>query len=341
MFYQFTPLSPALSPRVPIQSPAIFNITEKHVEDFFAAHLHELIPEDQLMLIGQEKPYKEEPDIFALDSKGKLFIFELKRWQSSQDNLLQVMRYGQIFGRYNYAALQDLARRRQKLEGELKEKHQKHFELDEALPESAFNCDQVFVVVTHGVDRDTLDAIKYWHKKGVRIESLTYKLYSVEGKPHLWFDVYNPEKDVILEENPGIYCVNTNATYQPEAWREMLRKGRASAFEIRKYSVAGIPKGSTVYLYHTRVGVIAKGKSTASYQKAPYAGEPDEEFYVPIDLEWKLDNPDDWQFKAVQAWEVNKALGTGHRFRQTSFAVSKEMSEVIDRIWAEKKTSAS
>ena len=339
MLYQFTANSPASSARVPIQAPTAFGIKEEDIENFFAAHITELIPEDQLMLIGQQRKRQEEADLLALDRNGTLFIFELKRWQSSSENLLQVMRYGQIFGRYDYAKLQDLAKRHQKLEGELKEKHRKYFELgDKALDELDFNRDQVFVVVTNGVDRDTLDAIKYWKQKGVRIDTLSYRLYSVEGKPHLWFDVYNPEQDVILEENPGIYCVNTNATYQAEAWHSMLTNGRASAYEIRKYAVAGIPKGSTVYLYHTGVGVIAKGKTTASYQKAPYGDEPDEEFYVPLDFEWKLDHPDQWH-QAVKAWEINSELGTGYRFRQTSFGVSDAMAKAIDEIRVKKNVA--
>ena len=335
MLYQFDIKSPAAAARVPIQSPAAFGILEKDIELFFAAHLHELIPEDQLMLIGQERQRQEEADLFAIDRKGTLYIFELKRWQSAAENLLQVMRYGQIFGRYDYAALQNLAHRHQKLEGELKEKHQKHFDLGEAIPEAAFNQDQVFIVVTNGVDRDTMDAIKYWKQKGLRIDSLTYRLYSAEGKPHLWFDVYNPEQDVILEENPGIYCVNTNVTYMANAWSEMLTKKRASAYYDRKYAVAGIPKGSTIYLYHTGVGIIAKSKSTGVFHKADYEGDKDEEFFVPLDFLWKIENPNEWD-NAVKPWEINTELGTGHRFRQTSFAVSKEMADAIDKIRANK-----
>mgnify|MGYP000853282060 CR=1 FL=1 len=340
MLYQFDTNSPASAARVPIQNPAAFGIKEKDIEIFFAAHLHELIPEDQLMLIGQERQRQEEADLFALDRKGTLYIFELKRWQSATENLLQVMRYGQIFGRYNYAALQNLAHRHQKLEGELRVKHKAHFDLAEALPESAFNQDQVFIVVTNGVDRDTLDAIKYWKQKGVRIDSLTYRIYKIESKAHLWFDVYNPEQDVILEENPGIYCVNTNATYMANAWNEMLTKKRASAYYDRKFAVAGIPKGSVVYLYHTGVGVIAKGKTTGPSQKADFEGDVDEEFFVPLDFEWKLGSPGEWE-KAVRAWEINGALGTGHRFRQTSFGVSKEMADTIDKLWLKKSVPAS
>src|SRR4051794_15946114 len=128
MLYQFETKSPAFAARVPIQNPAVFDIKEKDIELFFAAHLHELVPEDQLMLIGQERQRQEEADLFALDRKGTLYIFELKRWQSSPENLLQVMRYGQTFGRYDYTGLQNLAHRHQKLEGALKEKHQKHFD---------------------------------------------------------------------------------------------------------------------------------------------------------------------------------------------------------------------
>jgi len=52
--------------------------------------------------------------------------------------------------------------------------------------------------------------------------------------------------------------------------------------------VAGIPKGSTVFLYHTGVGVIAKGKTTGAFQKADFEGDVDEEFLVPLDFAWKL-----------------------------------------------------
>ncbi len=335
MLYQFNTTAPAAATRLPIKSPAEFGISEKEIEIFFAAHLHDIILEDQLMLIGQERQRQEEADLLALDSKGRLYIFELKRWGAAAENLLQVMRYGQIFGRYKYAALQDLAHRHQKLEGELREKHKEHFELEQALPESAFNHDQVFVVVTNGIDHDTLTAIQYWKEKGVRIDSLTYRFYSLEGNAYIWFDVYNPELEVIVEENPGIYCVNTNATYMGSAWQDMLAKGRASAYYGRKYAVAGIPKGSTVYLYHTEVGIIAKGKSTSTYLRDACDGNSDEEFYVPLKFEWKLDNQSDWRL-AVNAWDINYTLGTGHRFRQTSFSVSPEMAQAIDKIRADK-----
>ncbi len=84
--------------------------TEKDLENLISKNLSLFIPENQLMVIFQERQRKEEADIFALDKDGVLFIFELKRWKSSQENLLQVLRYGQRFGQYDYDALQEMIR---------------------------------------------------------------------------------------------------------------------------------------------------------------------------------------------------------------------------------------
>lgn len=182
MLYQLELSNIQTSRRIPIENPEKLGILEKHIEDFFASYLVELIPEDQLMLIAQERKYQEEADSLAFDAKETLFIFELKRWRASAENLLQVLRYGRIFGRYTYAQLEGLVRTKQKLEGKLRENHQEHFQLSEALPEEKFNANQRFVIVTNGIDHDTLEAIQYWSKKGIRIDSLTYKLYTLGGR---------------------------------------------------------------------------------------------------------------------------------------------------------------
>lgn len=65
--------------------------------------------------------------------------------------------------------MQELAQHHQKLQGSLCTKHREHFSLDDSLKESEFNQDQVFVVVTNGVDRDTMEAIRYWNKRGLDI----------------------------------------------------------------------------------------------------------------------------------------------------------------------------
>ena len=337
MLYQIDQNNPALSKKEKPFSPDALGITEKHIEDLFASKLLEIIPEDKLMLIGQERQWQEEADLYALDKKGDLYIFELKRWKSNPENLLQVMRYGQIFGQYNYEKLQDLARRHQKLQGELREKHKEYFDLEVVLSEGRFNTQQVFVVVTNGVDRDTIAAIRYWKTKGLRIDSLTYRLYRIGGAPYIFFNKYAPDLEDPSEEDHAIYVVNTNVAYMDDAWREMLEESKAAAYYGKKYAVAVIPERATVYLYHSRTGIIAKGKAKAAYKIKNYRDDLGEEYYVPLDFEWALKDPTEWQHRAVKAGQINQKLNSGHRFRQTAFSISEEMAKAIDELWGENK----
>ena len=80
---------------------------EKDFEDLLAKNISQVIPENQLMVIFQQKSFKEEADIMALDQHRKLFIFELKWWHSNTETILQVLRYGQKFGQYKYNDIED------------------------------------------------------------------------------------------------------------------------------------------------------------------------------------------------------------------------------------------
>lgn len=321
------------SSRVDITNPGKFGLIEKDIENFLSVHLEEFVSVDQLLLLGQERPFQEEADLFGLDEEGTLYLFELKRGKSNEENLLQVMRYGQRFGRYTYKELEDLAKRRLGKSDSwcLAEEHKKYFDLDEQLAKTKFNQDQVFVLVTNGTDSDTISAINYWRKRGIRIECSPYRIYSIDEVPYIQFDTYNPAAETLVEENTNYFIVNTNKTYDSNAWQSMLSNNKASAYGARKWTVWQISKPSIVYLYHTGVGVIAKGKAKDTYRK-----NDDEEFYVPLEIDWKLEDEKEWPSKAPTAREINDKMESGHRFRQTVFSISKKMAETIDEL-AKKK----
>ena len=237
-----------------------------------------------------------------------------------------------------YDELEELARRQQKLEGSLGEQHKEYFDLGEVLEESQFNQDQVFVLVTNGIDTATIAAVDFWSRKGIHIKCSSYRIYDINNTPYIQFDTYNQEGEVIPEENTKYFVVNTNKTYRQSAWRDMLgdlKTGKASAYYDRKHSIC-IPKSSVVYLYHTQTGVIAKGVTTATYKKTNYDGDEDAEYYVPLDYLWAL-GENEWGRKAVTAREINNKMNTSHRFRQTVFALTKLMAEAIDSISTEKR----
>ena len=343
MLYELNSDDPERSAKVAIRPPQHFSLREEHIENFVKSRISEIVSEDHLMLIGQQRKWQEEADLLAIDKAGVLYIFELKRQRSNAENLLQVMRYGQIFGRYPYEDLQNLARRQQKLEGSLQEAHQKHFDLKEPIEESEFNVKQHFVLVTNGVDADTISAVHYWSGMGVNISCSPFRLYEINGRPYIQFDTFNPAGDVVVETNTQHFIVNTNSAWMESAWNEMLgtrEEGKASAYYGRKRSICNISANSIIYLYHTGVGVIAKGKAADSFKKAPCGDDVDEEFYVPLDFEWAVDQ-DDWDRQAIPAGEINSRLDAGHRFRQTVFSVSEKMAQVIDELAEEKMNAIS
>jgi hypothetical protein len=307
--------------------------SEKDLENLVSRHIDRIVREDQLLVIHQERRYQEEPDILALDREGNLHIFELKRWKSSQENLLQVLRYGQLFGQYDYRALDYLFKNYTVRIGgtprELATSHQEHFELPDGLARSAFNQTQYFVVMTDGVDRATRAAVAYWGKHGLTIRAFVYHVYKTASGDVLFeITAYAPEGDSAVEGEDGLTVVNTNATYMPDAWRGMIDAGKASAYYGRKTAVEGISRGVPIALYHTGVGIIAFGHTTDTFRRASVGSDADEEYYVPCKWETFVD-PTVTGDRAVRADEINAHLQASHRFRQTVYTLPPKSIEYI------------
>ena len=320
--------------RVQLKQPAELEIKEKHIEEFLSSKLGEIVSEDQLMLIGRERSFREEADLLALDSSGALYIFELKRWESNQENILQVMRYGQIFGQFTYAQLNKLAIKQRNLDSnyDLAESHGKHFELDQPLEHSKFNQDQVFVVITNGLDSKTISAVNYWSEKGIRIDCLPYLIYEIDRNAYIEFKVYPLDDLALSEQNVGFFIVNTCSKYSRDAWRDMIENKKASVYGHRRFDIDRIAKDDTVYLYHSGTGVIAKGVAVSDFK----ASKCDEEHFIEMRFDWSLDESE-WEENAPKAREINRALNSNNRFRRAVFPIPEEMAEAIDKIFKDKK----
>lgn len=321
----------------PVTHKTFKNIGWKEIdlENLIAKNMTKLIPQNQLMVLFQERQGQEEADIYALDRKGELYIFELKRWQSQKENILQVLRYGQIYGQYSYEQLQEMLQKYGKANTlNLAQKHYEYF--SEAIPnklnETDFNKQQHFIVITNGTDLDTRNAIKYWQDKGLLIDSIVYWLYVINEQVIFEFDPYNPEREVIIEEEGKNYIVNTNLTWSKTNYREMLDNSRAAAYGDRRYGIENLKKGDTVFLYHNGIGVIAYGKVKNNKYKSRYDESlKEEEYYVELSFDWVAD-PDKAPNKAVKAWQINKKLSSQYAFRQTIFSIRPKMANVIKEL---------
>jgi len=105
-----------------------FGNREKDLEELIAKSILDVLFEDaSLMPILQERQFQPEADIYALDEKGELIIFELKRGTAGEDAVHQALRYAQNAGQWSYETLQNKYRQYTGEDNDLREAHKEAF----------------------------------------------------------------------------------------------------------------------------------------------------------------------------------------------------------------------
>ena len=294
-----------------------FGLDERAFQDILYRSLDKLIPDDELLLLMQSRHWQEEPDLMAIDKDGRLYIFELKAWESHSENILQVLRYGQIFGGHKYEDLNRLYRVFGDEGKSLKEAHSALF--GENLKEEDFNLGQVFVVMTNGIDFKTREAIKYWRGQGLDVRPWIYRVYQDTNFEMLleistFSSADNPYEDIA----EGYYILNTNFRNDEDDHKSMLKEKIAAAyFSPWKHKIENISKGDVVFLYQSGVGIVAVGKASGKLKMRNYHADPkhtDEEYYMKLNQFHVLEKP-------LSASEIKGVTGINHRFMSTMFGV--------------------
>jgi hypothetical protein len=238
-----------LATRVPGKRLKEFGLDERGLQDILFHSLDRLLPDDELLLVMQSRQWQEEPDLMAVDKDGQLYIFELKVWESRSENLLQVLRYGQIYGSYTYDDLQRLYAKFDNTGRSLSVAHKARFEVE--LEEEKFNHTQVFVVITNGLDFKTREAIQYWRERKLDVRPWVYRVYQGNTNDELLLEA----STFAIEDNPygditeGYYILNTNYRNAPEDHEDMLARKKAAAyFSPWKQKIERLSKDDVVFL---------------------------------------------------------------------------------------------
>ena len=301
--------------------------TELDLQNLLSNHIQDLISTNELMTIFNERPRQEEPDILALDKNGDLYIFELKRWSSHQENLLQVLRYGQLYGNSSYDELNDMFNKYLKdkdSRAELYEIHQQYFDLADSsrISKKEFNLKQHFLVVTNGLDQKTVEAIAYWKKNGLNIDAVVYWVFEINCEYFIEFNMYSPLEG-LLEYESNTYILNTNYSNNEQHTEDMLEtiKLRHIIRDGEKKSTK-LQKGDTVFLYKSGAGIIAYGTATGKLEEQDCDGHANYEYYMKLDKFQELRIP-------LTASEMKKVANQGFNFRQTMFSISEDCKELL------------
>lgn len=302
-----------------------FGLDERGLQDILFKSLDRLFPDDELVLLMQSRRWQEEPDLMAVDKDGNLYIFELKAWESHSENLLQVLRYGQIHGSSKYSDMDELYRKTADATQSLKEAHIAKFDVD--LREEDFNRKQIFVVMTNGIDYRTREAIQYWRRAGLDVRPWVYRVYADQTNEMLLeisaFRVGdNPYEDL----SGGYYILNTNIRNNEQDHQDMLTNTKAAVyFDPWKFKIERLRKGDVVFLYQSKVGIVAVGEADGKLQKRPYHEKPehkDEEYFMKLRNFETVSPP-------LKAAEIKRITEIDHRFMSTMFGLDTDSGKTL------------
>ena len=298
---------------------------EKDLENLISHNIVDFISSNELMTFFTERPRQEEPDILALDKNGDLYIFELKRWSGKEENLLQVLRYGQLYRKNNYDELNSMYQKYRKNDNaSLLEDHYKYFSIQKSnkLTEDDFNTKQHFIIVTNGVDQSTIESIVYWKNNGLDIDAIVYWVFEIAGEYYIEFNMYSQTEDFLEYEN-NCYVLNTNSRHNEICTNAMLKEHKAAAYypgwreKIKKFQ-----KNDIVFLYQSGKGIIAYGYADGNLKMQSYDGYEDYEYYMHLNEFRELK-------KTISAAEMKDITKQGFNFRQTLFSISEEAAKKL------------
>ena len=319
---------------VPFHDFSRYGALEKHLEDMLAEHMMDVVFEKcPLMPIFQERQQQPEADIYAINDKGEMFIFELKRGGAGEDAVLQAIRYMQSAGQWTYKDLDY----RYKIYCENKKiayqplsvAHKAAFNLDEEVGKNVFNHTQTIMIVANAADDDLINAIELWKRNGLKIEFIPYRLYDInagslggkaaiekadnENLKHLcFFEIFAPPFD--RHSNPanlkGV-LFDTNASYDEDSIWSMIENRRISAYEKVKEVAGYLNPNDYIFYCHKGYGIVAAAKVKGSLKK-----EADEWYY---NVDFLTNTPSRGQsIKAMSFADVKNSTGKSFFWARTA-----------------------
>jgi len=284
---------------------------EKDLENLLAENLlNKLFEDNALMPIYQEKPYDSLADIYALTEKGDLVVFELKRGIVGDDAMVQILRYAQAAGQWDYDRLNSLFAKVNS-GTQLADAHKEAFELTRPLTPIEFNRNQHLYVVGSGANETLARSLNYWQSKGLSVEFIPYRIYKINNQ--LYFEFFSKPHDIHRNPNDikGL-ILDTNRTYNENCVWEMLDKKRAAAYGDQKYFADYFNKNDFVFLSHKHCGIIAGGRVISNSKP-----DGDEEKYVDVRWQTKTPTKETVIDKCLPFSKVTEELGHGFYWART------------------------
>ena len=257
-----------------------FGLLEKDLEELIAASILDVLFEDaSLMPIFQERQYQAEADIYALNEKGELIIFELKRSAAGEGAVHQALRYALDAGQWSFSTIQYKYNQYTNSDTDLLFAHKEAFNLEHSLAAKEINRKQHLIIIGSAADDSLIDAVDYWKRQGISIDFLPYRIYEINGEKYFEFFALPYDKHRNPGEIKGV-LFDTNRSWDEESIWYMMEKSRVAAFGDAKRFVKYLYPGDIVFFSHKGEGLVAAGRVKKGGIKAP----DDETLYQDVEF---------------------------------------------------------
>jgi hypothetical protein len=293
-------------------------LREKHIETWLAERPDLLLPNEQVLVIGQSVAGQAMADILALDSFGRLIIVEIKRGRSGRETVAQLLGYAARMQNITYEELNQIAQRywgppHQDLYARFQD-----FAEGQSIPREELGKRQRVLIVAPESDTDLRDIVAWLASYGVPIQIVPFAVYADSEATPRFFEiegvVTTPELDSEEGSWQGDWIFNTNESYGPGAYARMFERNVAAVYGYANgpANLEGSKPGNRVFAYVNRQGLRALGTVVDG---SVHPGEgiffrdgrqcPDE-YYLQVN--WDLVLPEDQALSACEARELGYEL---------------------------------
>lgn len=125
------------------------------------------------------------------------------------------------------------------------------------------------------------------------------------------------------EENRNSYILNTDISENEQHHADMLHKHKAAAYGSGyREKIAKLEKGNIVFLYESKVGIVAYGRASGILETADCDGRKDDEYLMQLDDFHMLEKP-------MPPSEINRITGQHWNFMQTMFSILDDHAQLL------------
>ena len=258
------------------EAASALGVREKVIEGWIASRPQLLLPNEELLVIGQSISGQGMADILALDSVGDLVLVEIKRDWSDRSTVAQLLSYAAEFHETTYARLNREAQRFKGWSGgDLITKFREFSDNDDFSKEQLGQKQGVFIVAPDS-DEGLKKLAQWLSTYGVPIHFVPFKLLGDADGNLRFIDIEGVATEIEAQTGndswAGHWIFNTNETYGAGAYKRMFDEGVIAIYGYpngpRNLS-RGAAAGEKVFAYVNRQGIRALGTIVdASVQKS-------------------------------------------------------------------------